>query len=184
MKKPVRFFVGITLLVLVISYGCGSEKYQADMQAAQAAMDKAKSIFAEELAPTEWAEAMQAWEQAQAAAKEAKPSITYFKRAKSRFEKASKIAKASGDSMAKEISSMQTTIGERFAKVMAALDNNRLSPKIAKQVKPLAAEIEEGRTTLDSMVGQGNYLKANMLARDLQTKVYNAELVMAGKKPK
>ena len=48
----------------------------------------------------------------------------------------------------------------------------------------MLAELEEGATTLDSLVGQGNFLKANMLAKDIQTKAYNTELIIAGKKPK
>jgi hypothetical protein len=183
MKNPMRFFVGIGLLVLGICYGCGGEKYEVEMNAAQQAMEKAKSAFAEDLAPTNWLEAMTAWEQAQAAVKEGKPAKTYFLRAKSRFEKAALIAKGTGADMAKDITAMQLTISERFSKVQGALERGRLSPKVAKEVKPIAAEVQEGTVTLDSLVSQGNYLKAKTLARDLQAKVYNAELLVAGKKP-
>jgi hypothetical protein len=183
MKNSVRYFVGISLLFLALCYGCG-ENYQADMQAAQQAMDSAKAAFAEDLAPSDWKEAVKVWDQAQAAVKDGKPSITFFKRAKTRFEKTAKLAKSSGDAMAKEITGMQTTINERLAKVKDQLDRNRVSNKVANQVKPLVADLQESITTLENMVSQGNYLKAKMLARDLQTKVYNAELTMSGKKPK
>lgn len=183
MKNSMRLFVGISLLVLLVCYGCGGEKYEVEMNAAQQAMEKAKSLFAEDLAPSNWLEAMTAWEQAQAAVKEEKPAKTYFLRAKSRFEKAALIAKANGANMAKDITAMQLTIGERFSKVLAALERGRLSSKVASQVKPIAAEVQEGNATLDGLVSQGNYVKAKTLARDLQTKVYNAELLVAGKKP-
>lgn len=184
MKKSLGFFVGISLLVLVVCYGCGGEKYQADMQAAQQAMDSAKALFAEDLAPSDWNEAMKVWEQAQAAVQEGKPSITYFKRAKSRFEKVTKLAKSTGDSMAQEVSAMQITINERFSKIKDALERRRVSGKTANQVKPVIAELQEGTTTLDNLVSQHNYMKAKILARDLQTKVYNTELIVSGKKPR
>jgi hypothetical protein len=183
MKNSMRFFVGISLLVLIIGYGCGAENSEAEMNAAQQAMEKAKSVFAEDLAPSNWLEAMTAWEQAQAAVKEGKPAKTYFLRSKSRFEKTATIAKAAGDVMAKDVTAMQLTIGERFSKVQAALERGRMSAKVASQVKPIAVEVQEGTVTLDSLVSQGNYVKAKTLARDLQAKVYNAELLIAGKKP-
>jgi hypothetical protein len=183
MKNLIRFFVGISLLVLVVCYGCGVENSEAEMKAAQTAMDNAKNIFAEDLAASNWAEAMQAWEQGQAAVKEGKPAKVYFLRAKSRFEKTVSIAKATGAGLAKEIASMQITIGERFAKVKSALDRGRVPAKIMNQVKPIAAEVEEGTASVESLASQGSYVKATVLARDIQTKIYKAELLLAGKKP-
>ncbi len=183
MKNSVRFFLGVSLLVLTLCYGCG-ENYQADMQAAQQAMDAAKAVFAEDLVPLDWKEAMKVWDQAQAAIKDGKPSVTYFKRAKSRFEKTAKLAKSSGDAMAQDVTAMQGTIGERLGKMKDRLDGSRVPGKVANQVKPLVAELQEGTTTLDNLMSQRNYLKAKMLAKDLQSKVYTAELIMAGKKPK
>ena len=182
MKNSMRFFVGISLLVLVACYGCGAENSKAEMMAAQQAMEKAKSVFAEDLAPSNWLEAMQAWEQGQAAVLEGKPAKTYFLRAKSRFEKTAAIAKSTGDNMAKEIGSTQQSINERLSKVQMALERGGMSSKVAKQVKPVAVEVQEGTLTLDSLVSQGNYLKARTLAQDLMTKIYNAELMIAGKK--
>jgi hypothetical protein len=183
MKNSVRVFVGISLLVLALCSGCG-ENYQADMQAAQQAMDSAKAVFAEDLVPSDWKDAMKAWDQAQAAVKDGKPSVTFFKRAKSRFEKVAKQAKASGATMAEEINTMQTTISERLSKVRDQLDRGRVPGKVASQVKPIMTELQEGSATLDSLKSQGNYLKAKILAKDLQTKVYSAELIISGKKPR
>jgi len=152
------------------------------MKQAQEAMEKAKSVFAEDLATSNWNEAMIAWEQGQAAVKEGKPAKTLFLRAKSRFEKTAAIAKAEGDQLAKEISTMQISIGERLAKVQAGLQG-RASSKIKNQLKPLAEEAEVASATLDSLASQGDYMKAYKLAKELQSKLYNAELVLAGKKP-
>jgi hypothetical protein len=162
--------------------GCGEAKPEAEIKAAQEAMDKAKSLFAEDLAPTDWKEAVISWEQGQAAVQEGKPAKTYFVKAKARFEKTATIAKAAGADMAKEITAMQLTIGDRFAKVKSALDRGKVPAKILKQVKPMATEIEEGTASVESLASQGNYLKAMVLARDVQAKVYKAELLLAGKK--
>lgn len=183
MKNSTRFFVGITLLVLIACYGCGVDKAEKEMKEAQQAMENAKSLFADELAPSDWNDALIVWEQGQAAVKEGKPARTYFIRAKSRFEKTAAIAKGEGENLSKEITTMQLSVGERVAKLRTALDSGRISSKIQKQVKPLAQEIEEGAAAVDSLVSQQNFVKARTLARELQTKLRNAELIMAGKKP-
>jgi hypothetical protein len=183
MKNSIRFFVGMSLLLLIVCYGCGVPKSDAEMKAAQTAMDNAKSVFAEDLAPSDWREAMQSWEQGQAAVTEGKPAKAYFLKAKSRFEKTASIAKATGADMAKEVKAIQLTVGERLAKLKLALDRGKMPAKILSQVKPLAAEVEEGTASVESLESQGNYLKARALARDIQAKVYKAELLLSGKKP-
>jgi hypothetical protein len=59
-----------------------------------------------------------------------------------------------------------------------------VSSKIQSQIKPLVTELEKGIPEIDSLVSQGSFTKANAMAKDLQTKVYNVELIIAGKKPK
>jgi len=183
MKSSIRFFVGFSLLILIVLYGCGVEKSEAEMKAAQQAMDNARSFAAEELAAANWQEAMQAWDQGQAAVKDGKPAKTFFLRAKSRFEKTAAIAKARRDDVAKEVSTMQQTINERCSVIKTALETGKLTPKVQNQIKPLMAEVDTGNQSIVSLVEKGDYLKAKSTARDVQKKVYNAELIMAGKKP-
>jgi hypothetical protein len=183
MKNSIRFFIGFSLLVLIGCYSCGVENSEAEMKAAQQAMDNAKSLHAEDLATSNWNEAMQAWDQGQAAVKEGKPAKTFFIRAKSRFDKTATIAKAHRDEISKEISDMQVTINERYAKVKTALEGGKLASRVQKQIKPIAAEVEAGNTSINDLVSQGDYLKARATAREVQKKVYNAELILAGKKP-
>ena len=185
MKNLLRFFVGIGLLALIVCCcSCGVENSEAEMKDAQQAMDNAKSVFAENLAASNWEDAMKAWEQGQAAVKEGKPAKTYFIRAKSRFEKAAAIAKSRGETLSKDIQAMQLTINERFSKIKANLERGKVPSKVQTQIKPLVAELDEGIPTVDSLVSQGNFAKANSMAKDMQTKIYNVELIMAGKKPK
>jgi hypothetical protein len=183
MKNSSRFFVGISLLVLAVCCcRCGVENSKAEMEEAQKAMDKAKSVFAEDLASSNWQEAMQSWDQGQAAVKAGKPSKTFFLRAKSRFEKTAAIAKASGDRLSKDIQTMQLAIGEHFAKVKTGMERNKYPSKVQNRIKPIIAEIEEGNATIDNLVSQGNYPKANSLAKEILTKLYNTDLIIAGKK--
>jgi len=182
MKNLVSFFVGISLLVLIACYGCGVPSSEAEMKQAQEAMEKAKSVFAEDLAASNWNEAMTVWEQGQAAVKEGKPAKTLFLRAKSRFEKTAAIAKAEGEKLAEEVNGMQLAIGERLAKVQAGLQG-RASSKVKNQLKPIVEEAALSSAMLESLASQGNYMKAYKMAKELQSKLYNAELILAGKKP-
>lgn len=183
MRKSSRFFIGCSLLIVLACYGCSYKIPEAEMQAAQEAMDQARSVYAEDLAASDWKDAMEAWEEAQAAVKESKPAKTLFLRAKSRFEKAVVIAKANGENVAKEITEMQITISDRYAKVKAALDGRRLAATIKREVTAMAAEVEEGTSSIDQLVSEGDLIKARALAKEIQKKVYNAELILAGKKP-
>jgi hypothetical protein len=185
MKSLPRFFVGITLMALIVCcYSCGVENSEAEKKDAQQSMDKAKAVFAADLEASTWNDAMKAWEQGEAAVKEGKPSKTFYLRAKSRFDKAAAISKSRSDVYSKDISAMQTTISERLSKVKADIQRGKGSSKIQSQVKPLLAELDKGLPEIDSLVGQGSFSKASAMAKDLQTKVYNVELLIAGKKLK
>jgi hypothetical protein len=183
MKNSTRFFVGCSLLILIFFYGCGVPSSEVEMKAAQQAMDNAKSLHAEDLAASNWSEAMQAWEQGQAAVKEGKSAKVFFIRAKSRFEKTAVIAKSQRDGLSRDVSEMQIRIGERLSNIKAALAKGRLSSKVQKQVQSITEEAEKGKDSIDTLVSQGDFLKARTLAREAQAKIYNAELIMAGKKP-
>ncbi len=182
MKNSTRFFIGFSLLLLAVSYGC-SVSSEVEMKAAQEAMNAAKNFHADELAASNWNEAMQAWYQGEAAVKEGKPAKTYFLRAKSRFEKTMTIAKARRDDVAREVSDIQLTISERLAKVKTALTSGRLTSRIQSQISPLVAEVEAGSETVGTLVNQEDFVKARTTAKEVQKKIFNVELILAGKKP-
>ncbi len=183
MKNSTRFFVVCSLTTLVFCCSCGAPSYEKEKQAAQQAMDNAKSLHAEHLAASDWLEAIKAWEQGEAAVQEGKPAKTYYLRAKSRFEKTAAIAKSQSDIVAREVSDMQLSINERLSKIKAAIERGRVSSRIQKQINPIVEEVQQGTESLDSLAGQGDFLKARTLAKETQAKVYNIELIMAGKKP-
>ena len=183
MNGSSRFFVGLSFLVLISCYGCGAGSSDLEMKEAQQAMENARSFSAETLASSDWDEAMKAWEQGQAALKEGKSAKTHFLRAKSRFEKTAEIAKSYYDQIAEDVSKMQQAINERTEKIQSALDRGRLSSRVRNQIKPILADVETGTQSIDSLLQQGDLLKARGTARELQKNIYNAELIMEGKKP-
>ena len=183
MKNLIRFFVGGSLLMLVACYGCGAPSSEVEMKAAQQAMDSAKSFHAESLAASNWNEAVIAWEQGEAAVKEGKSAKAFFLRAKSRFEKTAAIAKANSEVMSREVTQMQTAINDALSKIKADLEKGRISAKIQKQIKPMVAEADQSIEPLAKLVNDGDFLKAKTMARDIQSKLYNARLIAAGKKP-
>jgi len=183
MKNSIRFFVGLCLLVLLACYGCGVENSEPEMKQAQQAMDQAKSLHAEELTPTDWKEAVQAWDQAQTAVKDGKPAKVLFTRAKNRLEKTSAIAKSKRDVLSKQLNEIQATNSDRFEKIKKALAGGKLAARAQGPVKTIASQINESNVSINKLVDEGDYLKAVSMARDVQKKMYNAELIMAGQKP-
>jgi len=183
MKNSTRFFVVCSLLMPVFCCSCGAPSSEKEKQAARQAMDTARSLPAEARAASDWREAMKAWEQGEAAVKEGKNAKTYFLKAKSRFEKTAAIAKSQSDYLSREVSDMQLSINERLSKVKAAIERGRVSPKIQKPINAILEEVEQASESLDNLAGQGDFLKARTLAKETQAKIYNVELITAGKKP-
>jgi len=183
MKNSTRFFVAGGLLMLIVCFGCGAPSSEVEMKAAQEAMDKAKSFHAETLAASNWIEALQAWEQGEAAVRDGKSAKTFFLRAKSRFEKTAAIAKANGDTVSGEVKQIQQSIDERLSRLKADLERGKGSSKARKQVQPMISEADLAVESINKLMAEGDYLKARTLARDVQTNAYNAELILAGKKP-
>ncbi len=183
MKSSKVFCVGFSLLILLVCYGCGVGNYQEEMTLAQQAMDEAKSIRTEDLAPADWEEAVQAWDQAQAAIVENKSPKTLLLRAKSRFEKAHKIALARREILSKEVQEMQSTIDNRYSELKITLAGARLNRNVRSQVETLATDIDETQSVLTSLILDEDYVKARATAEEVQQKIYDAQLIMAGKKP-
>jgi len=182
MKNSSRFFIGFGLLVQLACFGCAGS-FDAEMNEAQQAMDQAKSFHADELAPSDWKEAQESYDRAQAAAKAGKPAKNLFINAKARFKKAGTIAKSYGETIAKEISDIQLAMGEKLSKIKAALLTGNPGSKSRNQVNSIVAEAETGTESISKMVAEGDYLKGRTLAREIRKKLYDAELILAGKKP-
>jgi hypothetical protein len=182
MKNWHRFCIDLSLLIPLVFCSCSAGS-EVEMNEAQQMMDQAKSLHAEELAPSDWKQAMQAWNQAHAAVKSGKPAKNSFLNAKSRFKKAGAIAKANGETMAKDIAEMQLSIDSRLSKVKSDLVKRNAAGKTRDRINSITSEVESGSDSVNTLVAQRDYLKAKNIATDIQKKIFNAELILDGKKP-
>jgi len=181
----IRFYISLSLLVLLTSYGCEGGSSEVEMKQAQNAMDGAKSLHADDLAPTDFQQAQKAWDHAQAAAREGKIATAkvLFESAKIYFGKAADIAKAKRNALSRELSGMQLVIDSNFDQVKNDLSKKNLSPKQRGQVEAIASEVVEGKDSISKLVIQEDFPKAVATAKDVQTKIYKAQLILAGQRP-
>ena len=156
-----------------------------DMKQAQSAMDQAASLHADDLAPTDFQQAVKTWAHAQAAVQEGKidTAKVLFVSAKIYFNKSAVIAKAKRDALSRELNTMQLMIGSNFAEVKSDLSKSGVSPKLKGRVQAIVSEVEEGNATISKLVDQEDFLKAVATAKDVQMKIYNAQLMLAGQRP-
>jgi hypothetical protein len=140
---------------------------------------------ADTLAPMDFQKALKAWDHAQAAEKEGQTDTAkvLFASAKIYFGKAADIAKAKEDALSRELSAMQLMISENFDQVKSDLLVNNLSPKQQGQVRTIASEVEEDNAAIRKLVIEKDLLKAVATAKEVPTKIYNAQLILAGQKP-
>jgi hypothetical protein len=180
----IRFYISLCILIVLASYGCGGSS-EVEMNQARKAMDEAKSLHADDLAPTDFQHAQKTWIHAQAAAREGKTATAkvLFESAKIYFGKSAEIAKAKRDALSRELSGMQLMISSNFDQVKSDLSKNTLSPKLQDQVKAIASEVEEGNASIFELVSKEDFVKAVATAKDVQTKIYHAQLILAGKRP-
>jgi hypothetical protein len=181
----IQFYTGLTLLVLLFSYGCGGSS-EIDRKQARAAMELAQNIHADVLAPKDFQQAQKAWDHAQAADKEGKTDAAkvLFSSAKIYFGDATNIAKAKKDALSRELSTMQASISNNFDQVKLDLSNNRLSDRQRSQVTAIISEVEKGNASIGKLQDQEDLINAVAAAKDVQTQIYHAQLILAGQKIK
>jgi hypothetical protein len=179
------FYLGVSFLIMFTLFGCGGSAEVERMQAQQA-MDKANGLHAADLAPTEFQQAQKAWDHGQTAEKEGKTSTAkvLFSSAKIYFGKASDIATSKHDSLSRELNAMQLLISQNLEKVQSDLSVNPLSAGQKSQVKAIVSEVEGDNASIKKLVAQDDLLKAVAMAKEVQSKIYNAQLILAGQSPK
>jgi hypothetical protein len=180
-----RFYVGLCGLVLLVAYGCGGSA-EIERKQAQAAMDKAKIYHAESYAPADFAKAQTSWDHALASEKEGKTdgAKVMFTSAKIFFGKAADIARSKQEALTKELDTMQLGIAQNLDQVKNDLMASSVSSKQKSQVETLVAEVEKDRESIKALATQQDLVKAVAAAKDVQTKIYHAQLILAGQKIK
>ena len=179
----IRFFIGFSLFVLLVSCGCGGSS-EIEMKQAREAMDKAKSLRADDFAPTDFQQAQKAWDRGQAAEKEGKTSTAkvLFTSAKIYFGKAADIARAKKEALSRELIAMQVMISKNLDQVKSDLSKNGLSPKQRGQVETIVSQVEKDNDSISKLVIEEEFPKAIAMAKNVQTKIYHAQLILAGLK--
>jgi 5,10-methenyltetrahydromethanopterin hydrogenase len=74
-------------------------------------------------------------------------------------------------------------INDNLDKVKSTLSKGDLSPRLRSQVKAIASEVEKDNATISKLVDQEEFVQAVAIARDVQVKVYNAQLALDGQLP-
>ncbi len=181
----VRFYISFILAALLASYGC-SGSAEIEMTEAQDAMDHARSLHADKFAATDFKRAQEAWDNAQTAEKEGKTgkAKVLFTSAKIFFDKAADIAKSRRDALYRELDNMQIAIGKNFDQVRFDLAGSNLPSRQRNQVMALVSDVEEGNESISKLAIEEDFVKAIATAKEVQTKIYHAQLILAGKKIK
>jgi hypothetical protein len=182
MMKSRRYLIAIGLVLLLLCVACGQPTEQ--IQLAQKAMDQAKEQRAEEFAAKEWSDAMQAWNQAQAAlAKNSySESSAALLKAKTRFEKARDIAKGRREELLREVTGLQKTIDIRYNGVKTNLQTAKISAKQKKEIEDSCKEIDQAIEKLKSQINSGDLSPAKYTAQTTLRAVYDAEKMLQGGK--
>lgn len=181
----IRLYISLILAILLASYGCsGSAKIE--MTEAQNALDHAMSLHADKFAATDFQRAQEAWDNAQTADNEGKTgkAKVLYSSAKIFFDKAADIARSRRDALYQELDNMQIAIGKNFDQVRFDLAGSNLPSRQRNQVMELVSEVEEGNESISRLANEEDFFEAIAAAKEVQTKIYHAQLILAGKKIK
>ncbi len=177
-----RYYISSCVLLLLVAYGCRGSA-EIEMKGAQQAMEKAKSRHAAELAPADFQQAQKAWDRAQAAERDGNTGTAkvLFESARIYYGKSADIARSKQDALSRQLDNMRLMISSNFDQVKRELIRGNLSPEQEAKVRAIVSEVEEGNDTITKFVISDDYLKAVATAKEVQTRIYNAQLILAGK---
>jgi len=180
MTRSHRNMIALGLVLLLCCYACGKPTEQ--IANAQKAFDQAKEQHAEEFAAKEWNDAMQAWNQAQAAlSKESYGEAgTLLLKAKSRFEKTRDIAKGRREDLLRQVTGLQKTIDIRYNTMKNNLQAAKLSAKQKKEFEESCKEIDQSIEKLKSQINAGDLTPAKYTGDTTLRSVYETEKSILG----
>ncbi|HYK88373.1 MAG TPA: DUF4398 domain-containing protein [Acidobacteriota bacterium] len=180
MNKSHRNLITLGLVLALCCFACGKPTEQIAL--AQKAMDQAKEQRAEEFAAKEWNDAMQAWNQAQAAlAKDSySESSAALLKAKTRFEKARDLAKGRREELLKEVTGLQKTIDIRYTAVKSSLETAKLSAKQKKDIEESCNDIDQSIEKLKAQIKSGDLAPAKFTGGTTLRAVYDIQQQLQG----
>jgi hypothetical protein len=149
-------------------------------------MEEARSLKADDLAPADFQQAQKAFARAQAVAKEgnADTAKVLFVSAKIYFNKSAVIARGKRDALSRELRGIQIQIKRNFNEMQNDISRSDLPARLQGQVRAIASEVEKENASITTLVDQEDFVKAIATAKDVQTKIYNAQLILARQSPK
>ena len=106
-----------------------------------------------------------------------------FNTAKTNFKKSAAIAKSKRDALNRELDGMQLMISKNLDQVNNDLSTKNLSSRQQTQVRAIVSEVMKDNASVSKLVNQNDLVKAVATAKGVQTKIYNAQLILAGQKP-
>jgi Domain of unknown function (DUF4398) len=167
---------GFVLCLTLALYGCGSRPDE-QLALAQKAMDQAKEQRAAEFAPSEWRNAEDAWQKAQAllASESYGEAGTLFLRAKSRYERSRDIAKSKRDDVRKEVQGMESTIDLRYKSLKDNISRAKLTQPRKQALTDFCSDIDKSIDKIKAEMEQGEYPRAKETAQATLRQVYEAE---------
>jgi hypothetical protein len=177
--------IGIVVVLLIASYGCGGGKPpEEEQKAAQQAMEQAKKVQAEKLAIVDWGQASQSLADADKSLKINRygDARMFYTRAKSRFENTYKVAKAKYDSLLREADENQTQINKHYGIVKTQLTSSRVPAKVKKELEGTCAEYEKSIEEINNFRSNGDAIRAKLNSQDLLKKIYDTEKSLETKK--
>jgi hypothetical protein len=180
----IRLYLTLTCLLTLLAFCRCSGSAEIERKQAQKALEQAKIYHADNLAPTDFEKAQIAWDHAQAAEKDGRTgnAKVLFTSAKIFFEKAADIAKSKRDALSRELDLMQGMIGKNFGQVKIDLSMKPLSPNQRSQVAAIVSEVEKDNASINKLVAEDDLTNAVAMAKEVQTKIYHAQLILAGRK--
>jgi len=182
----IPFHIGLSLLVLLALCACGvGGSSEVEKKQAEQSMDEAKNLHADGLAPRDFEQAQKAWDHAQAADKAGKTGTAkvLFSSARIYFAKAASIAKAKQEDLSRQLNAMEAMISSNLGQVMSDLSDSHLSARQQSRVRAIVNEVEKSNDSISSLTIQGDLPKAVAAAKEVQAKIYDAQLILAGQKP-
>jgi DNA repair ATPase RecN len=157
--------------------GCASYPEQ-QLKLAQAAMEEAKKLQAEAFASANWEDAKKAWDEAQGQLSQQKYGLaaTTLARAKSRFDKASDIAKAKRQDVLEELKRSQIGINVNYTNLRTSMATARMSSTLKTTMEEGCRQIDQLVERLTTEIYQEDYVKAQSTAKEALRQVQDAQL--------
>jgi hypothetical protein len=178
--------ISSVLVFFAFFLGCSSMPDE-ELKLAQQSMDQAKKEEAAVFASGDWTSAEKAWNEAQTSLKNQRYSDakSHLSTARSRFEKALKIAKANREAVRQQVMTVQTSAGKRLSVLREVLASSKIPARSQKEMSDSVRDLESMVDKLNTELLNDQIAQARSSGEIALQKLGEVEKKMAatGKKP-